>query len=102
MKTIVKVFKCISSFVLGYLLVPNLLLGFILATNSSKGWNVANEDGKLFIPLGIIILAVSLFAIGAYIFCLVTAIINKNFSRYLFFGFYALGIIIYLIQAFCF
>lgn len=56
MKKLIRiVIYCINLFI-GYLTVPLTMGGFIIATNSSKGWNVQDEDGKIFIPLGILIL----------------------------------------------
>lgn len=100
MNNVIKLVKCVFGLISGYLLIPGVYLGFILATNSAKGWNVQNDDGLLFIPIGIILLILSLLIIIAHIACLLSAIKNKNRTRYLFFGLHLLGIIIYLINWF--
>lgn len=98
MNNIIKYIKGLFSLVLGYLLIPGLYLGFILSTNSTKGWNVKNGDGALFIPIGIIILITSFLVIISHIICLFSAIKNKNRTKYIFFSFYLFGIVLYLID----
>lgn len=95
MKKFIKVIKSMFSLIAGYFLIPSSYLGFILATNSSKGWNVQNNDGLLFIPVGILILILTLLIFSAHIFCfLFSTIKNRKLS---FDGLYLLGIIFYLI-----
>lgn len=55
-----KLLKHSLHLVLGFLFIPGLYLGFILATNSSKGWNVNDVDGVMFIPVGIILILATL------------------------------------------
>jgi len=81
---------------LGYIFIPLLYLGFILATNSSKGWTVKNDDGLLFVPIGMIILIISLLIISIYIIRLLSAIKHKNHTNILFGFLYLFGVVLYL------
>ena len=98
MNMLTKLFKCAFGLISGYLLIPGSYLGVILATNSSKGWNVKNDDGLIFVPIGIILLIISLLIIIAHTGCLFSAIKNKNRTKFLFAGLYLLGIIVYLLN----
>ncbi len=100
MNKVIRLVKCVFGLISGYFLIPVLYLGFMLATNSTKGWNVKNEDGLLFVPIGIILLIISLLIVINYIICLFSAVKNKNRLGYLFFSSYFLGIIVYLVNWF--
>ena len=100
MNNVIKLIKCVFGLISGYLLIPGVYLGFILATNSAKGWNIQNDDGLLFIPIGVLLLILLLLIIIAYITCLFSAIKKKKRVGYIFFGLHLLGIIIYLIDWF--
>ena len=89
--------KYTLSLIFGFFLTPGLYLGFILATNSAKGWNVQNEDGALFIPIGILFVVVSLLIIIACVVGLLDAIKNKNSARYLPVSMTFLGVLGYII-----
>lgn len=95
MNKIISLAICAFSLVSGYLLIPSLYFGFVVATNSTKGWNVKNDDGLLFIPLGVILLIVSLLVVIGHIICLIK---SKKREKYLFFGLHLFGIIVYLIH----
>ena len=97
MNKVIKLVKCVFGLISGYFLIPVSYLGFILATNSTKGWNVKNDDGLLFIPVGIFFLIMSLVNSIAHCICLFYAIKNKNHSKYLFVSLHLLGVIVYLI-----
>lgn len=58
MKKILLVLKNILWTVIGFFFIPFSVLGFLLATNTTKGIGVYNEDGKLFIPVGILLLTI--------------------------------------------
>lgn len=56
----------------------------MIATNSSKGWNVSDPDGKLFIPVGIIVL---ILAVLWLVFTVIRMITKKfKFFEPIFFG----------------
>ena len=97
MNKVIKLVKCVFSLISGYLLIPGLCFGFIVATNSTKGWNVENNDGLLFVPIGIMFLIISLLVVIVHIIYLFSAIKNKNHARYLFVSLNLLGIIFYLV-----
>ena len=63
MKKIKIVLSYVLNFFAGYWFEQLCIVGFLFTTNSTKGWNVANEDGIMFIPIGIIILLVTIFAL---------------------------------------
>mgnify|MGYP000011809652 FL=1 len=98
MNKIFKLIKATLSFVSGYFLLPMIMLGFILATNSSKGWQINNEDGLVLIPLGIVFLIIAFAIAFTCVFCSVSAIRKKSHESYLFIGLHLLGIIAYLIN----
>lgn len=75
MKKISAILKYIFNLIVGLLSIPMTFLGYILMTNSSKGSNVQNDDGLLFIPLGILILLVSL---AVLIFNIIYPVLQKK------------------------
>ncbi len=95
---------CINLLV-GYLTVPLTMGGFIIATNSSKGWNVQDEDGKIFIPLGILILLLLLLILALNIIkilCYKKIKEKKNFlNNAIKSSAYFAGILIYLLHYGC-
>lgn len=94
---VIKLIKAVLNLASGYLLIPITDLGFVLATNSLKGWGVRDDDGELFVPLGIVLLIISIAIIVTCIVRLIFAIKKKNGKDYLFVGLHFLGIIIFLI-----
>ena len=97
MKKVFEILKGIINLIVGFLSIPAAFLGFILMTNSSKGWNVQNDDGLLFIPLGILILLVSLSVLT---FEIINPILRKKKGKmvsYLPLVFYLSGIVAYLL-----
>lgn len=97
MKKISVILKYIFNLIVGFLSIPMTFLGYILMTNSSKGSNVQNDDGLLFIPLGILILLVSLSVLT---FEIINPILQKKKGKmvsYLPLVFYLSGIVAYLL-----
>lgn len=97
MKKISAILKYIFNLIVGLLSIPMTFLGYILMTNSSKGSNVQNDDGLLFIPLGILILLVSL---AVLIFNIIYPVLQKKKGKmvsYLPLVFYLSGIVAYLL-----
>ncbi len=105
MKTSKNILISLIGLIAGYLLIPLAGLGFILSTNSSKGWDVTDDDGIMFIPFGIILLVC---AIAILVFYLLgfrrkqdmefNVYVKKRISNVCF----LFGIIAYLITAWCF
>lgn len=72
------------NFLIGVFFIPLSLFGLMIATNSSKGWNVSDPDGKLFIPVGIFVL---IFAVLWLAFTVIRMITKKfKFFEPIFFG----------------
>lgn len=96
------IFIYLINFIVGYLSVPFYILGFLLAMNSSKGWNVQNDDGKIFIPLGVMILLVFTVIAIANILKIINhyterKVLDRFLNEYLKSTAYFIGIIIYLL-----
>lgn len=64
--------------IIGYWSVSASILGFLLAANATKGWNVQNEDGEQFIPLGILLLLVLFVFLAVNIVCIIRYIMNRK------------------------
>ena len=96
MEKLLKGIKYVSNLVAGYFLIPAAYLGFLLATNSSKGWNVQNKDGLLFVPIGVLLLIAAVLTVGLQVAN--TFFLKKKFSKHLSIAFYAAGIVAYLLH----
>lgn len=81
-----KTLNCIT----GIFFIPLSLFGLMIATNSSKGRNVSDPDGKLFIPVGVFILALAFL-------WLVFTLIRLTAKKFKFFEpvFFAIGLLAY-------
>lgn len=83
MKTLSAISKTLNCLVCIFFISLSLF-GLMIATNSSKGWNISDPDGKLFISVGII------FLILAFLWLTFTVIrmITKKFKFFepIFFG----------------
>lgn len=60
-KKILAVLVWIVYFVIGFIYPTAFSISFTLMTNSSKGWNVNDPDGELFVPLGIAAFLICVF-----------------------------------------
>ena len=83
MKTLSAISKTLNCLV-GVFFIPLSLFGLMIATNSSKGWNVSDPDGELFIPVGIIALILAVLWLA---FTVIRMISRKfKFFEPVFFG----------------
>ena len=101
MKTIKIVLSYILNLSAGYWFEQLCIIGFLLTTNSTKGWNVANEDGIMFIPVGIIILLVTIAVFIAQIVKIYNYERGKGQNklfRYIKPAAFMTGLVVYLIQ----
>lgn len=105
LKTFKKVLLSFLGILSGYLLIPLVGLGVILITNSSKGWGVTDKDGIMFIPFGIILLLCAITILVLYLLGFRMKK-DKKFSTYIKRRItnvcFLLGIVAYLITAWCF
>lgn len=89
MKALSAINKTLNCLV-GVFFIPLSLFGLMIATNSSKGWNISDPDGKLFIPVGIFVL---IFAVLWLAFTVIRMITKKfKFFEPIFF---AIGLLAY-------
>lgn len=87
---------------IGYLTIPFSILGFVLTTNSSKGWDVQNDDGVIFIPLGIVVLLIVVVLFTANVLKIVyyqkSKAMNVFLHQYIKNISYFIGVFLYLLQ----
>ena len=101
MKKILLVLKNILWTVIGFFFIPFSVLGFLLATNTTKGIGVYNEDGKLFIPVGILLLAILIVFCTIRIVRLVKTKMPEKKKEIISCGCFISGILVYLIYWLC-
>lgn len=83
MKTLSAISKTLNCLV-GVFFIPLSLFGLMIATNSSKGWNISDPDGKLFIPVGIFVLILAVLWLAFTVIRMITK--KFKFFEPIFFG----------------
>lgn len=83
MKTLSAISKTLN-FLVGVFFIPLPLFVLILATNSSKGWNISDPDGKLFISVGIFVLILAVLWLAFTVIRMITK--KFKFFEPIFFG----------------
>lgn len=71
MKTLSAISKTLNCLVCIFFISLSLFV-LILATNSSKGWNISDTDGKLFISVGIFVLILAVLWLAFTVIRMIT------------------------------